>query len=47
VLNGAIHAFDLSVGPGMIGLGETVIDVVTGAGRFKGMSAEELASLPT
>ena len=27
-LDGSVHAFDLSVGPGMVGFGEAVIDAV-------------------
>lgn len=43
VLDGAIHAFDLAVGPRMFGFSEAVIDVVLGAGEFEGMGTEEFA----
>jgi hypothetical protein len=29
LLDGSVHAFDLSVGPGMVGLGQTVADAMT------------------
>lgn len=45
VLDGAVHAFDLAVGPRMIRFGEAVIDVVASAGVFKGMSAEDFPVL--
>lgn len=45
VLDGAVHAFDLPVGPRMIGLGEAMIEVMAGAGVFKGMSPKEFAAL--
>jgi len=40
-LDRSVHAFDLAIGPGMLGLGETVIDIVPGAGQLEGMSSEE------
>ena len=46
LLDGAVPALNLAVGPGMMGLGETVIDVVAGAGCLKGMGTEEFATLP-
>src|SRR6266481_6530262 len=45
LLDGAVHALDLTVGPRVSGLGEAVVDVVLGAGEFEGMSAEHLATL--
>lgn len=42
---GSVHAFDLAVGPGVLGLGEPVVDVGLGAGELEGVSAEELAAL--
>lgn len=45
-LDGAIHAFDLAIGPGMIGFGQAMIDIMASAGRFKGMSPEDLSLLP-
>ena len=46
LLDRAVHALDLAVGPGMVGFGQTVINVVTGAGDFKGVGAKMLAPLP-
>ena len=43
-LDGAVHPLDLSVGPRMIGFGQSVVDVVAGTGVFKGMSPKDLAS---
>ena len=49
VLDGSVHPFDLSVRPGMVGLGEAVIDTVGAADAIKGMppkaSGESLALL--
>lgn len=45
VLEGAIHTFDLAVGPRMVRFGEAVIDMMVSAGVFEGMSAEDLAAL--
>src|ERR1700732_1736303 len=39
-LDGAVHPFDLSVGPGMVRLGEPVLDSVDMAGTVEGMAAE-------
>ena len=39
-LDGPVHALDLPVGPGMVGLGEPVVDVVGLAGAVEGMSTE-------
>lgn len=33
-----VRSFDLSVGPKVIGFGQRMVDVVLGAGVFKGMS---------
>ena len=44
-LDGAVPAFDLPAGPGVVGLGEAMINVVEGTGIFKGMSPEEFAAL--
>lgn len=37
VLEGAVHALDLAVGPLVLGLGRAVVDVVTRTGKFEGM----------
>jgi hypothetical protein len=37
-LDGPVHAFDLSVGPGMVGLGQTVADAMTTTDAIEGMS---------
>ena len=47
LLESAVHAFYLAVGPRVIGFGQAVIDVVAGTGDFKGMSAEDFAALPS
>ena len=39
-LNGSVHAFDLPVGPGMVGFGEAVIDAVQKAGPVKRMATK-------
>ena len=39
-LDGAIHAFDLPVGPGMVGFGKAVFDSVKMAGAVEGVFAE-------
>ena len=41
----SIHAFDLSVGPGVFRFGQAVVDVGLGAGELEGVSAEELSLL--
>jgi len=38
-LDGPVHSFDLAVGPGMIGLGQAMLDTVTLTGAIEGMSA--------
>ena len=45
LLDGAVHALDLAVGPMMLGLGEAMVDVGLGTGEFERMSAENLATL--
>ena len=42
-LDRPVHAFDLTVGPGMARLGQPVIDVVLGAGIFECVGEELLA----
>ena len=42
ILDRSVHALDLAVGPGMLGLGEAMVDVGLGAGIFEGVSAEGL-----
>ena len=42
VLDGSVHAFDLPVGPGMLGLGQAMIDIVLGAGVFEGVRPDGL-----
>jgi hypothetical protein len=37
-LDGPVHPFDLSVGPGMVGLGQTVVDPITKTDAIEGMS---------
>lgn len=43
-LDRPVHAFDLAVGPRMLGLGGAMIDVVPGAGVFKGVRHEAFAT---
>lgn len=38
--DGPIHALDFAIGPGMLGLGQAVIDVVPSAGIFEGVCPE-------
>lgn len=48
-LESTIHAFDLSGGPWMIGLGEAMFDAMTEAGPFERMAAQkggEASSIP-
>ena len=42
VLDGAVHAFDLAIGPRMLWLGQPVIDVGEGTGVFESVSSEGL-----
>ena len=39
LLDRAVHALDLSVGSGMFGLGEAMIDIVLSPGQLKGVRA--------
>jgi hypothetical protein len=39
-LDGSVHSFDLTLGPGMVRLGEAVFDSVDMAGSIEGMAAE-------
>lgn len=43
LFDGAVHAFDLSVDPRMLGLGQAMVDVVLGASKLEGMGSEPLA----
>ena len=36
VFEGAVHAFDLPIGPRVFRLGQAVVDIVLGAGVFRG-----------
>ena len=45
LFEGSVHAFDLSVGPGVFGFGETVVDICFRAGELEGVSAEEFSTL--
>ena len=40
ILDRPVHAFDLAIGPRMLGLGEAMIDVGFGTGVFEGMGSE-------
>ena len=40
LLDGAVHPFDLAVGPRVPRLGESMFDIEVGAGCFEGMAAE-------
>lgn len=40
-----VHAFDLPIGPRMLGFCKPVVDVVLGAGVLEGVGAKEFASL--
>src|SRR5262249_18481184 len=42
--DGAVHALNLTIGPGMLGLCEPVIDVGFRAGEFEGVGPDKLAS---
>ena len=39
-LDRVVHAFDLAVGPGVVGLGEAVLDAVASAGEVEHVGAE-------
>ena len=45
VLDGSVHAFDLPVGPGMLGHGQAMIDIVVGAGVFEGVRPDGLSGV--
>ncbi len=40
-----VHSLNLSVGPGMFGLGQPVIYIVSGASRLKGMCAKKTSGI--
>ncbi len=42
ILDRSVQALDLTVGPGMLGLGQAMVDVGRGAGVFDGVSSEGL-----
>lgn len=44
-LEGTVHAFDLAIGPGVLGLGQTMVNIGLGTGELEGMSAEEFSAL--
>jgi hypothetical protein len=41
-LDGPVHPFDLSVGPGMVGLGQTVADAMTTERLACGLREDQL-----
>lgn len=43
-LDGPVHPFDLAIGPRVSRFGQAMIDVILGAGKFKGMSPEGFAA---
>src|SRR5271169_5547346 len=45
LLEGAVHALDLAVGPRVLGLGEAMVDVVLRTSEFESVSAEDLVPL--
>lgn len=45
LFEGSVHALYLAVGPGMLGLGQAMVDVGFGAGELEGMGAEEFSAL--
>jgi len=45
VLDGAVHSFDLAVGPRVFGLCQPMIDVVLGAGVFEGVRPNGLSGV--
>ena len=45
VLDGAVHAFDLAVGPRVLGLSQAMIDIVLSAGVFEGVRRDGLSAL--
>jgi hypothetical protein len=40
ILDGAVHSLDLAIRPGILGLGQPMIDIIEGAGVFEGMGEE-------
>src|SRR5215510_1631924 len=40
LLDGAVHPLDLAIGPRVLGLGQTMIDVVASARHFEGRGPE-------
>lgn len=44
-LQRSVHSLDLTVGPRMVGLGQSVLDVVLGAGILEGMGPEDLTAV--
>lgn len=45
LLERSVHSLDLAVGPGMIGLGETMVDVVLGTGQLEAVRPHEFATI--
>ena len=45
LFDSSVHSLDLSVGPRVLGLSETMIDVVLGTGQFKGMATKAFPPL--
>ena len=45
VLDRAVHSLDLPVGPGVLGLGQPMVDVVLGAGVFEGVRPDGLSGV--
>ena len=46
LFDGAVHAFDLAIGPRMPWFGAPVINVVSGTSTLKGMAPEQLSFRP-
>lgn len=44
LFEGSVHALDLAVGPGMLRLGQAMIDVGFGTGELEGMGAEQFSA---
>ncbi len=42
----SVHAFDLTIGPWMLDLGEPVIDVIVGTTTLESMAPEQLSFCP-
>ena len=45
ILDGAVHPFNLAISPGVLGLGQTMLDVVASPRHLEGGSPEWLATL--